>query len=227
MSRAISAVIIGGGEVGQALQKVIGGAIHDPIKGIRTIGKYDVMHVSIPYGPKFVRIVKDYQKRFRPRLTIIHSSVPVGTTRKCNAVHSPIRGVHPHLAEGIRMFVKYFGGKKAKEAAKIFSDLGIRVVITSKPENTEAMKLWDTTQYGMMILLNRMIWDYCKRHKLDFSLVYTDANTTYNEGYLEMNRPEVVRPWLKHMPGKIGGHCIRQNAHLLNKQIAKMFDKSK
>jgi hypothetical protein len=220
-------LICGAGEVGGGLFKVIGGTLHDPYKHMVATGTYDVLHICIPHFPGFVKTVKAYQKQFKTKLTIIHSTVPVGTSRKCGAVHSPIRGVHPDIDKGIRTFVKYFGGKRAKMAASIFQAWGIQTYATSKPETTEALKLWDTTQYGMLILMNRQIKAWCKKHKVDFDVMYTHANQSYNAGYVELGRPEVVRPWLKHVPGKIGGHCVRQNAHILDKKLAKLFDASR
>jgi UDP-N-acetyl-D-mannosaminuronate dehydrogenase len=220
-------IIAGNGEVGGALFSVIGGVIHDPLKNFIVHGKCDVLHVCFPYSRLFIKTVKEYQKRFESGLTIIHSTVPIGTSRKCNAVHSPIRGVHPYLESGIRLFVKFFGGTRASEAAAIFSELNIKTHITSKPETTEALKLWDTTQYGYMILLNRKIKKWCDKNNVDFDIIYTEANKTYNDGYSKLGRPEVMRPFLHHMPGLIGGHCVRQNAHLLDKKIAVKFEESR
>jgi UDP-N-acetyl-D-mannosaminuronate dehydrogenase len=130
-------------------------------------------------------------------------------------VHSPIRGVHPHLAKGIKTFVKYFGGKKAKEAAKVFERLGVKTKVFKDARTTEAIKLWDTSQYGRLIMLEKEIHQWCKENKIDFDAVYTQANKDYNTGYVALGRPEVVRPYLKHMPGPIGGHCVTPNSKLL------------
>ena len=220
-------VIVGYGEVGKGLHKVIKGDVHDPFKQMEARGEYQVLHVCIPYTKGFIKTVKEYQKKFVPELTIIHSTVPVGTSKKLGAVHSPIRGVHPDIDKGIRTFVKFFGGEQAKEASAIFSKLGIKTHCTPKSETTEALKLWDTTQYGIMILVNRAIHLWCKIRKVDFDVVYTLGNETYNEGYKKLKRPEVVRPYLKHTTGIIGGHCVRQNAHLFHPTLARLFDKSR
>lgn len=216
-------LIIGYGEVGQGLHKVVGGAIHDPFKHFIALNTFDVMHVCIPWNDKFIKAVRKYQKEFKPSLTIIHSSVPVGTSKKLNAVHSPIRGVHPNIDLGIKTFVKYFGGKNAVKAANIFNKLGVKTKVVKDSNTTEAAKLWDTTQYGVFILLNKEIKRWCEKNKVDFDIVYTDFNKTYNEGYLDLDRPEVVRPRLKYMEGKIGGHCVIPNAKLLTSHFAKLL----
>ena len=58
---------------------------------------------------------------------------------------------------------------------------------------------------------------------LDFDLVYTQANRTYNEGYEKLGKSEVKRPVLKHYPGSIGGHCIIPNAKILNDSLADLL----
>ena len=127
-------------------------------------------------------------------------------------------GVHPNLEEGIRTFVKYFGGKAAWVPAEEFKKLGIDVHYTATAKTTEALKLWDTTQYGILITLQKEIYAYCKRNQVDFSQVYTHANQTYNEGYTKLGKPEVVRPFLDQQDGPIGGHCVIPNANILRVQ---------
>lgn len=213
-------LVVGFGEVGKAIHAIVGGEAQDIAKEFDFNGKCEVMHVCFPYFKGFVKEVKMYQKRYKPQLTIIHSTVPLGTSLKCNAVHSPIRGVHPELEKGIRTFVKYFGGKGAKKAAKIFSDLGITTSVVPDSRTTEALKLWDTTIYGSLILLNKEIKHWCDKNGVDFNIIYTDASKTYNEGYLKLGRSEVMRPYLNYTKGKIGGHCVVPNAKLLKSKSA-------
>lgn len=220
-------VIVGYGEVGKAISAIIPESwIQDPnLKepSIIPAGEtFDVMHICFPYiDSDFVYQVRQYQERFKPHLTIIHSSVPIGTSDDLGAVHSPIRGVHPHLEKGIRTFVKYFGGMKAFEAAHIFAERGIDARIVRDARNMEAAKLWDTTQYGVMIMLEKEIYDFCRSNGLDFELVYGEFNETYNAGYTKLNMSHVVRPALMHKPGKIGGHCVVENAALLDTPTAR------
>lgn len=211
-------LIVGYGEVGKALHKIIGDAyIQDPKHTTWNREDVDVVHICIPWSSRFRWETISY-KIFSP-LIIVHSSIPVGTCDALGVVHSPIRGVHPHLEEGIRTFVKYFGGKGAKEAAKIFSDLDIRTRWYEKAKTTEAIKLWDTTQYGKLIMLEKQIYKWCQENEVDFKEVYQSANKDYDEGYIKLDRPEVVRPYLKHVEGPIGGHCINENAKLLKVKL--------
>ncbi len=218
-------LIIGTGEVGSSLFKVL--RPHYNIflrdKDDDLSGKFDVIHICYPLIKNFINITKNYIKEYNPKLVIIHSTVSVGTTRKISAmaVHSPVRGVHPNLDKGIKTFVKYFGGKKAREAAKIFSDIGIKTQCFAKPETTELLKILDTTYYGWNIVFAKEVKRICDKMKLDFDEVYTIANNDYNVGYIKLGKPNVVRPVLKAMPGKIGGHCIVPNCDLLDNWITK------
>jgi len=212
-------LIIGHGEVGQGLHKVLGKAVFfdNSEKSTWHAEPVDVVHICIPYSSHFSEIVASYMEY--ADLIIVHSSVPVGTCDELEVVHSPIRGVHPHLAKGIKTFVKYFGGKNAKKAAKIFSDLGLKTRVFKEARTSEALKLWDTTQYGRLIMLEKEIYSWCQKHKLPFKTIYETANKDYNKGYIKLGRPEVVRPSLKHIPGPIGGHCVLPNAKLLGVKL--------
>jgi len=216
-------IVIGLGEIGKAIKTVLN------CDGI-DMGKiekkhYDTIHICFPYSDKFVEEIKKYQKIFTPNLTIIHSTVPIGTSKKLNAVHSPVRGKHPNLEGGIRNFVKYFGGEKSKEASKIFSAVGVAISDSHTSDTTEALKIWDTTQYGLNIVLEKEIKSFCDKNKLDFNVIYTDANKTYNEGYEKLGNPEYKKYILKHSDSKIGGHCVINNLTFLNSDIANFIKK--
>lgn len=207
---------VGLGEVGGAINKIVGGQYVTRTKRTWDGEFVDVVHVCIPFNneKEFNMLVRTYKSW--GKLVIVHSSVPVGTCDDLGVVHSPVRGVHPLLEKGIRTFVKYFGGKHAQKAAKIFQELGIKTKVYREAKTTEALKLWDTTQYGVLIMLEKQIHKWCKENNINFDAVYTQANKDYNEGYMALNRPEVVRPYLKHIPGPIGGHCVMPNVKLLN-----------
>lgn len=208
-------LVIGMGEIGTGLAEVLQ---CDGIDKNDEVPKADIIHVCFPYSDQFVELVQKYKHDTGASLIVIHSTVPVGATSKCGkeAVHSPVRGRHPHLAEGIKTFVKFFGGERAKDVAAHFSAFGVETVTTEKPENTEAMKLWDTEIYREAILLNKRIHQYCEEHELDFDIVYTLANKTYNDGYTRLGHPEFTKYVLKYVEGSIGGHCLEPNHLMLN-----------
>lgn len=215
-------LIIGYGQIGRSLSSVLQRK-YQTIgidKGANVAGEYESVHVCYPYSPKFVEITKAYLKKYKPDLVIIHSTVPIGTTRQLgqNAVHSPVIGVHPNLEAGMRTFIKFFGGvnrQKTEQASQIFKRLNIHVELRGKPEETEAAKLLCTTYYGWNIIFEKMVREYCKQNKLDFAFVYTQWNLNYNKGYTKLGMANVMRPVLEHMDGPIGGHCVIPNAEIL------------
>lgn len=211
-------LVIGLGEVGGAVTEVLQCEGID--KDVHNIPQAEVIHVCFPYSESFIQTVQKYREHTQAQLVVIHSTVPVGTCTQIGAdvVHSPIRGKHPKLAESIRTFVKFFGGSRAKDAAQIFSDKGVQAQITDRSENTEALKLWDTEIYREAILLNKKIHQYCVENGLDFDIVYTQANATYNEGYSKLGFPQFTKYVLKYMDGPIGGHCVDPNHILLNRK---------
>lgn len=212
-----SSLVIGLGEIGTAIHKVLEcDGIDKDEKAPQT--DYIRMHICIPYSDQFVEIVKEYQSIYEPHVTVIHSTVPIGTSDKLKAVHSPVRGVHPNLEQGVRQFVKMFGGVDAPFAASEFAKKGVKVRVTPNARDTEAGKIWSTTQYGAQIALQKEIYAFCEEHGLDFDIVYTEFNRTYNQGYDELGLTQFKRPVLKNVPGPIGGHCVVPNCKLIDSQ---------
>lgn len=223
-------LVLGSGEVGTAIFNVLKDrysrvSMRDKVSDLS--GRFDVLHVCYPPLKDFVGITKRYVHAYKPKLVIIHSTVPVGTTKRVApfAVHSPIRGVHPHLERGIKTFVKYFGGAKAKEAARLFAQMGVRTQTFKKSETTELAKILDTTYYGWNILFCKEVKRICDKMKLDFDEVYTIPNEEYNEGYAKLGKRNVIRPVLRAMKGKIGGHCIIPNCDLLDDWLTETLRK--
>lgn len=219
-------LVIGMGEVGIALVSVLqSGKKHNvgwkdlARQNIPFKGNPHVIHIAFPYNHKcdFENSVSAYEQKYKPKMVIVHSSVPVGTCDGNGWVHSPVRGVHPHLERGIRTFVKYFGGTHSVEASAIFKNMGIEVRAWARARDTEAGKLWDTTQYGMMIVINKLIRSWCDTNGVDYDKAYGEFNKSYNDGYASIGRTEVLRPHLNYMPGPIGGHCVIPNLSLLGK----------
>lgn len=218
-------VIGGAGEIGAALVKLLNADWIDLRSEQLTQKTYTHLHVAMRYGDLFEEAVHTYAQRYGCSLVVVHSTVPVGTCDAHGWVHSPCRGVHPNLYDGLRTFVKYFGGEFAEVAAQPFATRGVFTMTTPKAANTEALKLWETTQYGVSIALMQEIHAYCERLGLDFDLIYRHANETYNVGYELLGMAHVRRPVLKWQGEGIGGHCVVPNARLLDSPSAKRLAK--
>lgn len=213
-------VVIGAGQVGTAVAEVLG---HIELRDLHGhAGRADVIHVCFPYTDDFDAAVSLYQSLYQPSLTVIHSTVPVGTSRRLGAVHSPVTGKHPHLTESLRRFVKMFGGPDAERAAALFSERGVRTECVPDQETTEAGKLWATLQYGWLIALEKEARRFCEARGADPDIAYRRFNELYNEGYAELGLPHRL-PILEDVPGPIGGHCVIPNARLTPTRIAQVL----
>lgn len=213
-------LILGNGEVGKALYEVLA-PFHetqaydvDPpaLEGV------EIMHVCFPYRTmnSFIAAVREYQENYKPRLTVIHSTVAVGTSHLCGATHSPIRGNHADMARSIRAFAKFVGGKDASEVAEYFNRAGIRTVICDLSETTELAKLLCTTFYGVLIEYTKAAKAKCDDQGVPFAEAWTLWQQTYNEGYQAIGRPDYTRPILTPIDGRIGGHCVLPNLELFS-----------
>lgn len=213
-------LIIGRGEVGTALAGALG--IYAPkvidIGEIPDGSAVDVMHICFPFTDAFIGEAFTYQSRYAPKVaTVIHSTVPVGTSRKCSAIHSPIRGQHPNLQDGIRTFPKMIGGRDASLVADYFRRAGLKIELYDKQETTELAKLLDTEAYRVSIEFAQRAKSLADKHLLSFHEVYTLPTIGYNAGYTALGHPEYVRPVLQPIAGEIGGHCVLPNKALIEK----------
>lgn len=220
--------IVGYGEIGSSLHKVYRSKglenvevvdprldMHGDLRGC------DILNICIPHIEGFTEAVCGYMEENLPRLTVIHSTVAPGTTASIpgRICHSPVRGLHPNLDSGILTFVKYIGAEDrgvAEEYADHLSGMGIRSHICKDSKTTEYAKLLDTTYYGVCIAFHADVLRLCEREGIDFEEVMTLYNSTYNEGYTRLGKPNVVRPTLFGTK-KIGGHCVVPNAVILKR----------
>ena len=217
-------LIVGLGEVGQALEQTLMhvhkiSSLDIPTGPIIHIGRpIDVMHICFPYSKEFIAQVQGYQVRFRPRYTVIHSTVPVGTCSTLGVHHSPVRGSHPKLAESMRMFTTYLAPGN-NYLVDYFTQAGMKVSLIDKPEETEAGKLWELATYAWNIMLEKEIHEYCEAQGLDFDVVYRSFAESYNQGYSDMGMGHFVKPVLSHVPGPIGGHCVLPGCEMLDDEL--------
>ncbi len=223
MEEKTKTLIIGAGEIGASLGQVLSSAYAVEYDDIRydkhPEGVFDIIHICYPFSENFTKITSDYIKKYKPKLTIVHSTVEVGTTRKLGkgVVHSPINGRHPNLAEGITTFVKFIGGISGEDtfkASQFLQKTGIKIGVFSSPEATEFAKIFCTTYYGWQLVFMKEILKLCEEYNLPFHEVYTLWNNAYNEGYMKLDETRFLRPVLFPIAGEIGGHCVVPNCDL-------------
>jgi len=227
-------LIAGWGSVGKAIGSIVASAGHnvhilDPSKGYKNpdAGIVDVLHIAFPCGADgkgiFIESCLEILKLFRPDLTIIESTVPVGTTEDLALmsdwpiVHSPCRGLHNQLEKAIRTFIKYIGGdpEPAREAINYYSTLGLKPYHAGPAKTTELLKLLSTAYFGWSLLFVKAAKEYADLYGVEFDQIYSHANMSYNDGYLALGHPEFIRPILTPPPSPIGGKCVTQNIGLL------------
>lgn len=212
-------LVVGLGEVGRPLLEIV--SEHHDVIGVdiapptERLDNIDVLHICYPFQIKdFIGETERYIKLFKPRVTIINSTVAVGTTRAvaqrtgAAVVNSPVRGKHARMVEEMRSYAKFVGALDpaiAQDAADHFESIGLKTRILSSPEATELAKLTETTYFGLMIAWAQELERYCDQAGQN----YSEIVSFYDEiSYF---------PKAKYFPGVIGGHCVMPNIEILRK----------
>jgi len=218
-TRVDSVVVVGLGEVGRPLLELIDAAGHSAIgvdaapAQLPARGSVDVMHICFPFEiADFVGEAARYVDLLSPGVTVVNSTVAVGTTRAIGertsapVVHSPVRGKHVRMLEELGSYVKYVGGidaDAAAAAARHFASVGLETRVLASPEATELAKLSETTYFGLLIAWAQQIERYCDV-----------ANTDYDE-VVSFYEEIAFLPPVTYFPGTIGGHCVMPNIEIL------------
>lgn len=226
-------LIVGLGEVGHPLYDIVKSSAKFDVYGSdidkkrlqEITGKteqpktVDVMHICYPCNQqdKFVQTSVDYIRKIKPKLTIIESTVPPGTTQKIHALsksavaNSPIRGMHKSLETMKRdmlYWTKYVGGtteESADAARKHFEKLSLKVKVLKGSAEAELAKLFETTYRAWMVACFQEMHRISRHFGADFDDVVDMLEDIHR---VRFNKP-------LHFPGVIGGHCLIPNVELL------------
>jgi UDP-glucose 6-dehydrogenase len=173
----------------------------------------DVLHVCFPFQIRdFIGETLRYMELFEPALTVINSTVAVGTTRQIAlrsglaVVNSPVRGKHARMLEELSKYKKFVGTiepEHGRKAAEHFESVGLTTKVLSSPEATELAKLTETTYFGLMIAWAQELERYCDR-----------SGASYDE-IISFYEEIQFFPRVKYFPGVIGGHCVMPNIEIL------------
>lgn len=219
MRNTKTVVVVGLGEVGRPLleliskrHRAVGVDVSPPPARVEGV---EVLHICYPFAIKdFVGETARYLELFRPKLTIVNSTVAVGTTRAiaertgAAVVNSPVRGKHARMGEDFLHYTKFVGAMdsvSAQRAAQHFESLGMKTKTLSSPEATELAKLTETTYFGVMIAWAQEVERYCDQLGQNYDEVVSF--------YEEIN----FFPPVKYFPGIIGGHCVMANIEILSR----------
>lgn len=219
MSEINKVVVVGLGEVGRPIlnlvskrHQALGVDISPPNETIRGV---EIMHICYPFQIRdFVGETARYIELFRPAVTIINSTVAVGTTRAvanrtgAAVVNSPVRGKHARMDEDLLRYAKFVGAidpATAERAAEHFRSLGMKTRTLSSPEASELAKLTETTYFGLIIAWAQEVERYCDQ----LGQNYDEVASFYEE--------IKFFPAGKYFPGVIGGHCIMPNIEILSR----------
>ncbi len=181
--------------------------------------KVDIMHICLPFKERdnFAASITSYEKRFKPELIIINSTVSPGTTKQaqqlcqCLVAHSPVRGVHKspkHMKWELKRWTKYVGGANAKaaEAARNhFERMGLKVKTLKSCAETELAKLFETTYRAWMIICFQEMHRISRNFEAEFDEVVDFLKDTHR---VRLDRPVMF-------PDVIGGHCLLPNTEIL------------
>ena len=211
-------VVIGLGEVGRPLLAVLRRAHR--VEGVDlpphdVAGRVDLMHVCYPGElNEFVDVTADYVQRYRPEVVVIHSTVPVGTTRAVQdrvavpVLHSPVRGKHARMESELLRYTKFVGAADAEACARVeryLEQAGMRTRRLPSPEASELAKLSETTYLGLLIAFAQDV----DRMARQIDVPYQTIVSFFEEiAYL---------PSTPFFPGIIGGHCVMPNVALLKR----------
>lgn len=229
-------LVIGLGEVGKPLYEIIKESGKYEVYGLDLIKEripkdqgeiprpIDIMHVCYPCFSReeFIEWTVKYIEEFKPKLTIIESTVAPGTTSsihrrtRARIVHSPVRGIHENMKNDLFFWRKYIGGvdeESALDAQRHFNELGLKTRVLRSPIETELAKLFETTYRALMISWFQEMHRICRAFKADFLEVIDMLEDVHK---VRFDRPIFY-------PGFIGGHCLIPNAELLLKAYKSKF----
>ena len=187
----------------------------------------DVLHVCYPCSDQesFVKAILNYVKRFRPKLTIINSTVPPGTTQKVHMLsgrriaYSPVRGMHKNgesMKRYLLFWTKYIGAvdeESEKLARKHFEDLRLKTKVLKGSIEGELAKLFETTYRAWMIACFQEMHRISRHFGADFDDV---VDFLEDDHRIRFDRPIMF-------PDVIGGHCLIPNTELLLKSYDSKF----
>ena len=229
----VNVLVVGLGEIGLPIYQMLNqcgcwtiyGYDKDPEKTINQLEEVPTsifaLHICIPCAKEevFRKIVFNFIEQFKPRILIIHSTVPPHTCVKLYVeaksitplylAHSPVRGTHAHMLNDIQNYVKFVGGINEQSSLIAFTHLtmaGFKCQIIGNVTESELAKIFETSYAATMIAIYHEMHRISEYFGADFSKIM--------DIIVDTNKHRLDRPVF--YPAFIGGHCLMQNIVLLN-----------
>ena len=217
-------IVVGAGEVGRPLLQILSRKFETlavDIAAVNTDKRCKVLHICYPFQiVDFVKITARYIGKYQPALTIIHSTVAPGTTRRVweqagnrSVVYSPVRGKHARMAADMLHYKKFVAGFDQSSidlALQHLAEAGFQIDIFRTPEIAEVSKLLETTYFGVLIAWAQETERIASR----FGATFEEVNEFIKEVPFLPSRT---------FPGVIGGHCVMPNIAILQSQCCSEF----
>jgi len=208
------------GEVGKPLFRILSGCyscVAVDVEPVQVQQSCDVLHVCYPFQiPDFVGITKQYIEGYKPRVTVINSTVAPGTTRHIESlvrdsavVYSPVRGKHRNMESDMLRYKKFVAGSDPRAVRQIqnhFSSAGFQTDTFRTPELGELSKLLETSWLGILIAWTQEMQRFAER-----------CGGTFEEVNAFIKEVDFLPSHI--FPGHIGGHCVMPNIAILRTQF--------
>ena len=139
-------------------------------------------------------------------------------------MHSPVRGQHPKMQEGLKTYTKFIGWdtltqEKAGIVREYFEGAGMPSKLIAGTTTTELGKLLALCRYGINVAFTREQEQLCKKFDVDYTAAITLFETSRNEGLKKMDMEYLRQPVLYPFIDHIGGHCTVEDMQILLAQV--------
>jgi len=224
MDRGGIIVVAGMGEVGRPIYEILSEKFESvgvDIQPVDVAEPCNVLHICYPFQIRdFVGTTAAYIDRYEPALTIIHSTVAPGTTRKVQeavgarlVAFSPVRGKHARMKADMLHYKKFVAApcqEAVEPALAHLTEAGFQTATFRTVELAELSKLVETTYFGILIAWAQEMERWAELYGGSFD----DANAFIKE--IDFLPSHIF-------PGEIGGHCVMPNIAILKTQLQSSF----
>lgn len=224
MDRGGIILVAGMGEVGRPIYEILSekfNCVGVDVHPVEVAEPCTVLHICYPFQIRdFVGTTAGYVNKYEPALTIIHSTVAPGTTRKVQeavgarlVAFSPVRGKHARMKADMLRYKKFVAApcQEALEAALAhLTEAGFQTATFRTVELAELSKLVETTYLGVLIAWTQEMERWAEHYGGSFD----DVNAFIKE--IDFLPSHIF-------PGDIGGHCVMPNIAILQSQLQSRF----